>query len=145
MGEARRVPDGGEDETSDLTMRMASVGVRRALPALGGIVFAVRADASLAQLETGSGPRYVDNLSADSWRLRAGVEASRRFALGEDGALTPFAEAAGRRDSGDGLTGAGLELGATRPPAGGAGVSHQPCNVLPTRGEGLAATIGVPR
>ena len=109
-GEARHVPDGGEAETSDLSMWMASVGARRDLPAQGGIDLAVRADASLARMETGSGPQYIDSLSADGWRLRAGLEASRHFALGEDDALTPFVEAAGRRDGGDGLTGAGLEL-----------------------------------
>ena len=109
-GEARHLPDGEEEETSDLSMRMGSVGLRRALPALGGIDLAVRAEASLARLETGSGPQYIDNLSADSWRLRAGLEASRRVALGEDEALTPFVEAAGRRDGGDGLSGDGLEL-----------------------------------
>ena len=109
-GEARHVLDEGEAETSDLAMRMASVGVRRELPAVGEFDLAVRADASVAQLETDSGPQFIDNLSADTWRGRVGLEASRRFALGEDAALTPFVEAAGRGDGGDGLTGAGIEL-----------------------------------
>ncbi len=109
-GEARHVLDEREAETSDLAMRMASVGVRRELPALGEFDLAVRADASIARLETDSGPQFIDNLSADTWRGRVGLEASRRFALGEDAALTPFVEAAGRGDGGDGLTGAGIEL-----------------------------------
>ena len=109
-GEARHVLDEGEAETSDLAMRMASVGVRRELPAVGEFDLAVRADASIAQLETDSGPQFIDNLSADTWRGRVGLEASRRFVLSEDAALTPFVEAAGRGDGGDGLTGAGIEL-----------------------------------
>ena len=109
-GEARHVLDEEEAETSDLAMRMASVGVRRELPAVGEFDLAVRADASIAQLETDSGPQFIDNLSADTWRGRVGLEASRRFVLSEDAALTPFVEAAGRGDGGDGLTGAGIEL-----------------------------------
>ena len=131
-GEARHWPEDEEPETSDLTMQMASLGVRRGLPALGGIDLAVRADASLARMETGSGPQYIDNLTADSWRGRLGLEASRRFALGEDEALVPFVEAAGRRDGGDGLTGAGLEL------AGGVRYSAPNLHVE-ARGRWLAA------
>ena len=110
-GEARHVPEGGDEETSGLGMRMASVGVRRALPALAGVDLAVRGDASAVRMETGDGPEFVSNLTADSWRLRAGVEASRRFALGgDDTALVPFVEVAGRRDGGDGVTGTGVEI-----------------------------------
>ena len=110
IGEARHALDEGEAETSDLAMRMASVGIRRELPVLGEFDLAVRADASIARLETDVGPQFIDNLSADTWRGRVGLEASRRFVLGEDAALTPFVEAAGRGDGGDGLTGAGIEL-----------------------------------
>ncbi len=109
-GEARHWLGAGPRDTSDLTMWMASMGVRQALPALAGIDLAVRADASLARLETGDGPDYVDGLTADSWRLRGGLEGSRRFALDEESALTPFVEAAARRDGGDGLMGTGLEV-----------------------------------
>ena len=131
-GEARHVPDDGPPETSDLSMRMASLGVRRELPAMGEVGLAVRADASVARLETDSGPQYIDNLTADTWRGRVGVEASRPFALGEDAELTPFVEAAGRRDGGDGLTGAGLEL------AGGVRY-RAPGLELEARGRWLAA------
>ena len=51
----------------------------------------------------------VDGLTADSWRLRGGLEASRRIALEDGAALVPFVEAAARRDGGDGLAGTGLE------------------------------------
>ena len=62
-----------------------------------------------ARLETDDGPDYVDGLTADSWRLRTGLEASRRIALDGNTALVPFVEAAARRDGGDGLAGSGLE------------------------------------
>ncbi len=109
-GEARHRLEDGEAETGDLTMRMASLGVRRALPGLAGVALAVRADGSVTRIETGDGPDAIHGLSADSWRLRAGLEASRRFALADGSSLEPFLEAAVRRDGGDGLEGSGVEL-----------------------------------
>ena len=109
-GEAKHRLEGDERETSDLSMWMASVGLRHGLPAVAGVDLAARADASLTRMETESGPDYVDGLSADGWRARVGLEASRRFALGGESALEPFVEAAARRDGGDGLTGTGVEI-----------------------------------
>ena len=109
-GEARHEPASGARETSGLSMRMVSLGLQWALPALGGLDLAVRADASLVGLEMEAGPQYIDGLSADSWRGRAGLEASRRVALADESALVPFVEAVARRDGGDGLTGTGLEV-----------------------------------
>ncbi len=109
-GEARHRLEDGAAEAGDLTMRMASLGLRHDLPPLDGIDLAAQADASVARMETDEGPDPVHGLTADSWRLRAGVEASRRFALDDAAALTPFVEAAARRDGGDGLTGTGLEI-----------------------------------
>ena len=109
-GEARHRLDGNEPETSGLSMRMGSVGLRHELPRLAEVRLAARADASLVRMETGDGPDHADGLTADSWRARLGLEASRHIALDGETAFTPFAEAAGRRDGGDGLTGSGLEL-----------------------------------
>ena len=109
-GEAHHRPEEGVRETSDLSMRMASTGVRRALPMPGGLDLALRADASVVRMDTADGLEIVSGVSADSWRLRAGLEASRRFELDDGVALEPFAEAAGRRDGGDGVTGTGLEV-----------------------------------
>ena len=80
-GEARHRPEDGEAETGDLSMRMASVGGRRALPDLAGVALAVRGDASVTRVETDDGPDAIHGLSADIWSLRAGMEASKRFAL----------------------------------------------------------------
>ncbi len=109
-GEARHKPEDGATETGGLTMRMASLGARRALPDLAGVALAVRADASITRVEIEEGPDAIHGLSADSWRLRAGMEASRRFALEGDAAFEPFLEAAMRQDGGDGLEGSGVEL-----------------------------------
>ena len=110
QGEARHGPVGEPGETSDLSMQMVSFGLRHDLPALAGIDLAARADVHVARLETDDGPDYIHGLTADSWRARAGLEASRQIMLDGDAALTPFVEAAARRDGGDGLEGSGLEV-----------------------------------
>ena len=110
-GEARHLPADGEAETSGLDMRMASLGLRRPLRPLGGTALAARAEASAVRMETGAGPGPVSNVTADAWRLRAGLEASRRIVLdGGSAALEPFLEVAMRRDGGDGVTGSGVEV-----------------------------------
>ncbi len=109
-GGARHRLNGDEPETSGLSMRMGSVGLRHELPRPAEIRLAARADASLVRMETGGGPGHADGLTADSWRARLGLEASRRLALDGETAFTPFVEAAGRRDGGDGLVGTGIEV-----------------------------------
>ena len=109
-GEVRHVLGDGTRETGALTMRMASAGVRQELSPVAGIDLAARADAGTVGMEVGDGPGTVAGVSADSWRVRLGLEASRRYALNDAGALTPFVEAVGRRDGGDGLVGNGLEV-----------------------------------
>ncbi len=109
-GEAEHGPAGAARESGDLTMRMASLGVRRALADVGGMEIALRADGSVTRIGTDGGPDAIHGLTADGWRLRAGVEASRRLALRGGRILEPFLEAAVRRDGGDGLEGSGVEL-----------------------------------
>ena len=131
-GEARHEPAEGDAETGDISMRMASLGVRGGLPDLAGVTLAVRADGSVTQIETGDGPDAIHGLSADSWRLRAGLEASRHFALADESSLELFLEAAVRQDGGDGLEGSGVEL------AGGLRY-RAPDLSVETRGRWLAA------
>ena len=111
-GRLRHRP-GGDDapaEASDLTMWMASTGLRRKLPPVAGIDLSARGDVSLTRIKTAHGPTEIGGLTADSRRVRAGVEASRRFEAGSGRSYTPFLEVAARRDGGDGLTGTGLEM-----------------------------------
>ena len=131
-GEARHTPADEQQETGTLSMRMASLGVRQALPDLAGLALALRADAAVTRIETGNGPDTIHNLSADSWRLRTGLEASRRFAMEGEAFLEPFLEAAARQDGGDGLEGSGVEL------AGGLRYSA-PNVAVELRGRWLAA------
>ena len=131
-GEALHRFEDRPHETSVLSMLMGSAGLHHELAALAGIDLAVRADASLARLVTEDGPDLVDGLTADNWRLRAGLEASRRFALGSDTVLELFVEAAARQDGGDGLEGTGLEV------AGGLHLTA-PRMHLEARGRWLAA------
>ena len=110
-GTLRHEPGDGEPaEVSDLTMRAVSLGLKRKLPPLAGIDLSARGDASFARMRTGKGEQTIDGLRADSWRNRLGLEASRRIPFDDGSTLTPFVETAGRRDGGDGLTGAGLEV-----------------------------------
>ena len=131
-GEARHTPADDPRETGTLSMRMASLGVRKSLPDVAGLALALRADAAVTRIETGNGPEVIHNLSADSWRLRTGLEASRRFSLEGEAFLEPFLEAAARQDGGDGLEGSGVEL------AGGLRYSA-PGVAVELRGRWLAA------
>ena len=131
-GEARHTPADDPRETGTLSMRMASLGVRKSLPDVAGLAMALRADAAVTRIETGNGPDAIHNLSADSWRLRTGLEASRRFSLEGEAFLEPFLEAAARQDGGDGLEGSGVEL------AGGLRYSA-PSVAVELRGRWLAA------
>ncbi|MYG81036.1 MAG: autotransporter domain-containing protein, partial [Gemmatimonadetes bacterium] len=109
-GEVRHAADDGTQEKSRLRMWTVAAGLRRPLSPVAGIALAAQGDASFARMQTAQGDEAVDGLRADTWRLRVGAEASRRFAL-EDGALlTPFLAASARQDGGDGVTGTGLEL-----------------------------------
>ena len=143
-GEARHTPADGEPEKSDLTMRAGSVGLERKLPPLAGIGhgidLAARGDVSLARMRTAKGggdeeqkqEQAVDGIRADVWRVRGGIEASRRLVFGDGSSLTPFVETAARRDGGDGVTGTGIEL------AGGVRVTA-PGLQVEARGRWLAA------
>ena len=131
-GEAHHTPADDPRETGTLSMKMASLGVRKSLPDVAGLALALRADAAVTRIETADGPDTIHNLSADSWRLRTGLEASRRFSLEGEAFLEPFLEAAARQDGGDGLEGSGVEL------AGGLRYSA-PNVAVELRGRWLAA------
>ena len=112
-GGAVHVPESarGHREESGLSMQMGAVVLRHELAlALRGINVALRADGGAVRLETDDGDHAVDRLSADSWRVRLGLDVSHRWRIGEGGgALVPFAEVSLRADGGDGAKGSGLE------------------------------------
>ena len=109
-GDARHLPGRGAPEDAGLKMRLGSLGMRAPMPALVGLEMNARADVGFVWMETGDGAEAVHGLRADTWRARFGLEASRRIVWGPGCELAPFVEAAGRRDSGDGLEGTGVEV-----------------------------------
>ncbi len=109
-GEARHIPKDGALQTSDLSMRLGSLGLRRQLAPRGKTNLAFRMDAGRSRIKTQEGTERVHGLTADSWRLRAGVEASRRVHSSTGHELEPFLEVSVRRDGGDALRGTGMEL-----------------------------------
>ena len=121
-GELKLTPGGESPFTADLTMAMGAAGMRGEVltpPPEGGLALAVKGDARFTRTasEATKDAEGVGNLAAataDVWLLRLGVEGSRRFALGGDGAglvLTPSFEVGARLDGGDAETGLGADLG----------------------------------
>ncbi|MXV78723.1 autotransporter outer membrane beta-barrel domain-containing protein [Candidatus Poribacteria bacterium] len=109
-GEVSNMRDGSVQEKSDLSMRMLSVGVERQLaPRSDGMELSVRAEASTVRLKTDSGDESIDGLTPESWRIRMGLEGSRRISRDDGTVMEPFFDLAVRRDGGDGLEGYGME------------------------------------
>ena len=109
-GEVTDTPRAAGASKSDLSMRMASAGLRRRLNTNMGIDLALLGDGSLAEITTDEGVEAVDGISASVWRARAGVEASYTSVWEGGSSLTSFVEVAARKDGGDSTEGVGLEV-----------------------------------
>ena len=120
-GEVTVTPEGGSGLTADLTMAMGAAGLRSAVlrPEDGdGLSLDFKGDARFTRTASDavrSGGGNLEAAEADVWLIRAGVEGSRRFALGNgtDGgaSLTPSFEAGLRLDGGAAERGFGADLG----------------------------------
>ena len=119
-GEVRVAPEGRAALVADLTLSMGAAGVRSEVlrPEGGeGLSLAVKADGRFTRTSSDAVRSAAGNLEAadaDVWLVRAGIEGSRRFALGDgkDGAsVTPSFELGVRLDGGDAETGMGADLG----------------------------------
>ena len=120
-GEVTVTPDGGPGQTADLTMAMGAAGLRSQVlrPEDGdGLSLDFKGDARFTRTASDavrSGGGNLEAAEADVWLIRAGVEGSRRFGLGNgtDGgaSLTPSFEAGLRLDGGDAERGFGADLG----------------------------------
>ena len=76
-----------------------------------GARLAFKTDAQFTRTESDA-TEGMASAEADTWLVRAGIEGSRRFALGEEGAaLVPSFEIGVRRDGGDAETGFGADIG----------------------------------
>ena len=119
----------GEVMETDLSYRMGAAGAVSELLEPGradGARLALKTDARFTRTssDVAEGMAAAD---ADVWQVRLGLEGSRRFALGEDGAgFVPSFEVGLRRDGGDAETGFGADIG------GG---------LSPSRSDGLVADL----
>ena len=110
-GEATNRRPGQDGEVSDASLALGAAGMRRPLSwSTARTEIALRSEAGFARIETAGGDQALDDLSARTGFARLGLEASRKFSLGDSKSLTPFAQIAGRLDQGDDVTGAGLEV-----------------------------------
>ena len=119
-GEVTVTPEGEAGQTADLAMAMGAAGLRSQVlrPQDGnGLSLDFKGDARFTRTSSDAVRSNGGNLEAaeaDVWLIRAGVEGSRRFALGNgtDGgaSLTPSFEAGLRLDGGDAESGFGADL-----------------------------------
>ena len=96
----------GVTETADAEMTTISAGFRSPLPVFGGVEFSASGAAGLAHLKAGGDVRTaIGSLSASTDRQSLGIEAAV-----EEGKTSRYTSLSLRRDGGDGVSGAGLEL-----------------------------------
>ena len=105
-------------QSSDTSLRTASVGASGDLLASGPTQVRVKAAATVAQVEVeggaldvGEGGNRIDEQTVSANRLRLALKGSHAYEVGTDGQMTPQLEVALRQDGGDGQTGAGVEVG----------------------------------
>ena len=97
-------------EKSDLEMWMASIGAWHPLEPMQGLELALRGEASYMHLETDSGERSIDGLTAEAHQVRAGAEFSWPREIKGGGLSEPFGALVGRYDGGDDMDGVGLDV-----------------------------------
>ena len=97
-------------QSSDTSLRTASVGASGDLLASGPTQLRIKAAATVAQVEVEGGGRIAEQ-TVSANRLRLALKGSHAYEAGMDGQVTPEIEVALRQDGGDGQTGAGVEVG----------------------------------
>ena len=104
-------------QSSDTSLRTASVGANGDLLSGGPTQLRIKAAATVAQVEVEGGEvenrqgNRIAEQTVDANRLRLALKASHAYEAGMDGQVTPELEVALRQDGGDGLTGSGVEVG----------------------------------
>ena len=103
-------------ETSDSTLRTASVGLSGRLSSwgevseMGMITLRAKAEASLVQVDL-EGSGLIEELAVNASRLRLAVELGEERTFSGNHRLGSSVELGLRHDGGDGETGAGIEVG----------------------------------
>ena len=109
QGQVEDLSDGERSDT-DLTVWMASAGVRHGLYASEVLTVDALADASYASMETEEGVHAIAGLSAQVSRGRIGTEAGYTLAQGDASAVVAYLEVAARHDNSESLDGWGVEV-----------------------------------
>ncbi len=103
------------DSRHDINQLSASVGLRGTLlerpVEAGGLKLELTSDATLARIESNDDDGGVAGLTADTQRLRLGLEWSWQMPQADGGRLVPELELGMRYDGGDSSDGVGVELG----------------------------------
>ena len=107
-----RLVQGAEVYDTGLEVRLGALGVRGALPAVGGFDLAVRSDVLWVRTASDAVAGQLAATSADVNRLRLILEAARPWTLSSGAVLAPTLQIGLRHDGGDAETGTGVEVGA---------------------------------
>ncbi len=112
-GSMTLTPEARETMRPDIDFGMVAVGARGVLVDGGedGPTVAAKTDAMAVRARADRVPALTET-EAEVTRLRFGLEAERRFALGGAAVLTPALSLGLRRDGGDAETGTGADIGA---------------------------------
>ena len=116
QGEIVVVDDLAGRESSDTSMTMAALGISNALLSRDGLIAAgtttlkLKGEGSVTRVES-EGSGLINQLSVDVRQVRLSLEGSHEHQLKSGGKLIPALELGLRHDSGDGLSGFGMELG----------------------------------
>ena len=94
-----------------IEMRMGALGGRAALPSIGAVQMAVKADGLFTHMESDAVPG-LSAMQASVQRARLMLESSREFSPGSGSSrFTPSLEIGMRQDEGDAENGFGIEIG----------------------------------
>ena len=95
-----------------LDVRLGALGLRGALPAVGGFDLALKSDVLWVRTASDAVAGQLAATSADVNRLRLILEGGRPWTLSSGAVLAPTVQAGLRHDGGDAETGTGVEVGA---------------------------------
>ena len=97
---------------TDISLLMAALGMRGALPSVSVLDLAVEADGAVTRVASQAVPG-LPRLQAGVQRLRLALEGSLDYVPAKGARLTPAFEIGLRHDGGDADTGLGVEIGAS--------------------------------
>ena len=110
------INDGNGKHSSDTRLKTAAVGVSAVLASehnqimFGTSTLRIKAEGNVTEIKADGGDE-INPLTADIERIRVVLEGRHVCERGPGEWLTPWVEVGARHDSGDGLTGTGMEIG----------------------------------